>query len=98
MRTDWQRWMVTKRRKYTCFPKNAVGSSKSYGNYVKIRHTDNLETIYCHCEAVLCREGDRVSSRDVIGRVGSTGVSPGPHLHLSVLAEGYYIDPMNLYR
>lgn len=76
----------------------AVGSSKSYGNYVKIRHTDNLETIYCHCEAVLCREGDRVSSGDVIGRVGSTGVSTGPHLHLSVLAEGYYIDPMNLYR
>ena len=76
----------------------AVGSRKSYGNYVKIRHTDNLETIYCHCEAVLCREGDRVSSGDVIGRVGSTGVSTGPHLHLSVLAEGYYIAPMNLYR
>mgnify|MGYP004464257809 FL=1 len=75
----------------------AVGSSQSYGNYVKLRHCDNLETVYCHCEVVLCREGDRVTVNDVIARVGSTGVSTGPHLHLSVLAEGYYVDPMNLY-
>ena len=75
----------------------AVGSSQSYGNYIKLRHSDNLETIYCHCETILCREGDKLTVNDVIARVGSTGVSTGPHLHLSVLAEGYYVDPMNLY-
>lgn len=75
----------------------ATGSSQSYGNYVKVRHADNLETIYCHCEKILCREGERVRTDDIIALVGSTGVSTGPHLHLSVLTGGYYVDPMNLY-
>ena len=75
----------------------AVGSNQSYGNYVKLRHSENLETIYCHCEAVLCKAGDEVTVEDAIALVGSTGVSTGPHLHLSVLTEGYYVDPMNLY-
>ena len=75
----------------------AVGSNQSYGNYVKLRHSENLETIYCHCEAVLCKAGDEVTVEDAIALVGSTGVSTGPHLHLSVLTEGDYVDPMNLY-
>lgn len=75
----------------------AVGSNQSYGNYVKLRHSDNLETIYCHCEAALCKAGDEVTAEDAIALVGSTGVSTGPHLHLSVMADGYYVDPMNLY-
>ena len=75
----------------------AVGSNQSYGNYVKLRHSESLETIYCHCEAVLCKAGDEVTVEDAIALVGSTGVSTGPHLHLSVLTEGYYVDPMNLY-
>ena len=75
----------------------AVGSNQSYGNYVKLQHSENLETIYCHCEAVLCKAGDEVTVEDAIALVGSTGVSTGPHLHLSVLTEGYYVDPMNLY-
>ena len=75
----------------------AAGSNQSYGNYVKLRHSENLETIYCHCEAVLCKAGDEVTVEDAIALVGSTGVSTGPHLHLSVLTEGYYVDPMNLY-
>lgn len=75
----------------------ATGFSQSYGNYVKIRHCGNLETIYCHCSEVLCKTGDRVTTNDEIALVGSTGVSTGPHLHLSVLADGYYVDPMNLY-
>lgn len=75
----------------------AVGNSQSYGNYVKLRHSDNLDTVYCHCEKILCQKGDRVTVNDAIALVGSTGISTGPHLHLSVLADGYYVDPMNLY-
>lgn len=75
----------------------ATGWSQSYGNYIKLRHSSNLETIYCHCETILCMEGEKVTVNDVIAQVGSTGVSTGPHLHLSVLADGYYVDPMNLY-
>ena len=75
----------------------ATGWSQSYGNYIKLRHSSNLETIYCHCETILRKEGEKVTVNDVIAQVGSTGVSTGPHLHLSVLADGYYVDPMNLY-
>ena len=56
-----------------------------------------METIYCHCETILCKEGEKVTVNDAIAQVGSTGVSTGPHLHLSVLVDGYYVDPMNLY-
>ena len=75
----------------------ATGYSQSYGNYVKLQNGENLETIYCHCEDILCKTGDQVTVDDKIATVGSTGVSTGPHLHLSVLAEGYYVDPMKLY-
>lgn len=75
----------------------ATGYSQSYGNYVKLQNGENLETIYCHCEDILCKTGDQVTVDDKIATVGSTGVSTGPHLHLSALAEGYYVDPMKLY-
>ena len=75
----------------------ATGYSQSYGNYIKLQNGENLETIYCHCEDILCKTGEKVTVDDKIATVGSTGVSTGPHLHLSVLAEGYYVDPMKLY-
>lgn len=74
-----------------------TGYSQSYGNYIKLQNGENLETIYCHCEDILCKTGEKVTVDDKIATVGSTGVSTGPHLHLSVLAEGYYVDPMKLY-
>jgi murein DD-endopeptidase MepM/ murein hydrolase activator NlpD len=66
-----------------------------YGRTVKISHADNFETLYAHMsrfESGLA-PGSRVRKGDVIGYVGSTGRSTGPHLHFSVIVEGQFVDP-----
>lgn len=75
----------------------AVGSSKTYGNYIVVRHSGNLCSVYCHCSKVMGKKGDSVIAGEKIAEVGSTGTSTGPHLHLSILYSGYYVDPMNLF-
>lgn len=73
----------------------SVGPRGTYGNYVRIRHDDRFETAYAH----LSRFGDdlergqRVHQRDVIGFVGNSGRSTGPHLHYEILVDGSQIDP-----
>jgi len=66
-----------------------------YGRTVKISHADNFETLYAHMsrfETTLA-PGSRVKRGDVIGYVGSTGRSTGPHLHFSVIVDGQFVDP-----
>ena len=55
--------------------------SDSAGNYVKIKHDDNTVTTYMHFSELLVNKGDRIESGTVIGLIGSTGHSTGPHLH-----------------
>lgn len=55
-----------------------------YGNVIAIDHDDGKRTIYCHLSKFACRQGDTVQQGQVIGYVGSTGVSTGPHLHFMV--------------
>lgn len=55
-----------------------------YGNVIAIEHDDGKRTIYCHLSRFACRQGDVVQQGQVIGYVGSTGVSTGPHLHFMV--------------
>lgn len=74
-----------------------TGWSSAYGNYIVVQHSDNLQSIYCHCSRILLAEGNKVASGQTIAEVGSTGISTGPHLHLSVLVDGCYVDPMHLY-
>lgn len=74
-----------------------VGYSDSYGNFIVVRHSETLSSIYCHCSVIYKKAGAAVLAGETIAKVGSTGCSTGPHLHLSVLVNGYYIDPMNLY-
>lgn len=74
-----------------------TGWSESYGNYIVLSHGEHLSTLYCHCSRILASEGDSVKAGETIALVGTTGISTGAHLHLSVLLDGYYIDPMNLY-
>ena len=55
-----------------------------YGNCVLISHSNEFQTFYAHMESINVTSGDMISQYDVIGKVGSTGRSTGPHLHLSV--------------
>ncbi len=71
-----------------------AGRSGGYGKIVEIRHSSGLSTRYAHMSAIDVRVGQHVSTGDVIGKVGSTGRSTGPHLHYEVRRNGSTIDPM----
>jgi murein DD-endopeptidase MepM/ murein hydrolase activator NlpD len=70
-----------------------AGPAGTYGNLVIIRHDDGLETRYAHLSAVEAKVGARVEPGQVVGRVGSTGNSTGPHLHFEVRRDGKPLDP-----
>lgn len=63
------------------------------GNYVQIDHGNGVKTEYFHCNEILVKKGDKVTAGQTIARVGSTGVSSGPHLHFGVQIDGVRIDP-----
>jgi len=66
-----------------------------YGKTVIINHGNGLESIYGHTSAMLVKKGDRVSKGEVIARVGTTGMSTGPHLHFGITKNGQLQDPMS---
>jgi len=72
----------------------STGWMRAYGQTVVIDHGSGIHTWYCHCSAVLVSEGQTVSRGQAIARVGSTGMSTGPHLHFSVLRNGDFVNPL----
>ena len=72
----------------------AVGYNATYGNYVIITHHSGYKTLYGHMKSTACRKGNFVYTNTVIGYVGSTGMSTGPHLHFTVYKNGKTINPM----
>lgn len=70
-------------------------SNRGYGNLVKIRHSGNDESWYAHQSKVLVSVGQSIKQGDVIGLIGSTGLSTGPHLHLEIHEAGKAIDPLS---
>lgn len=74
-----------------------VGTSAIYGNYIVVRHSMGLETAYCHCSELLAPMGAAVRQREVIARVGSTGVSTGNHVHLEFRVNGLQANPAWVY-
>ncbi|HSM84070.1 MAG TPA: M23 family metallopeptidase [Nodosilinea sp.] len=64
-----------------------------YGNHVKIDHGYSYETLYAHLSEVAVEIGDRVERGDVVGYLGSTGRSSGPHLHYSIYRNGQAVNP-----
>lgn len=64
------------------------------GKNVKITHSDGTETQYMHLSNVLVQAGDTVAGGQLIGEVGNTGRSYGAHLHLSILVDGEFVDPL----
>ena len=71
-------------------------SKYRYGNQVIINHGDGYKTRYAHMNSISVKEGDFVNNRDIIGRVGTTGLSTGPHLHYEIIFNGKAIDPLSL--
>lgn len=74
--------------------KTAGFSSSGYGNHVVINHGYGYETLYGHMYRVKARGGQRVKRGDLIGYVGSTGKSTGPHCHYEVHKNGRKLDPV----
>lgn len=66
----------------------------SYGLYISIDHGADLETRYAHLSRLAVAAGDRVEKGDLIGYVGSTGRSTGPHLHYEVRVDGVAVNPI----
>jgi murein DD-endopeptidase MepM/ murein hydrolase activator NlpD len=64
-----------------------------YGLYVILDHGGGVSTLYAHLEATSLLDGDTVAAGGEVGRVGSTGLSTGPHLHFEVRRDGRPVDP-----
>jgi murein DD-endopeptidase MepM/ murein hydrolase activator NlpD len=75
-----------------------AGHKGYYGNYIRIRHANGYHTTYGHMSRLAAgvTEGLKVRQGQVIGYVGSTGLSSGPHLHFEVLVNSRFVDPMSI--
>lgn len=75
-----------------------AGWKGGYGNYVEIKHTNGYSTAYGHLSRIKkgLRPGMKIEQGDMIGYVGSTGISTGPHLHYEVKLNGKLINPLGL--
>jgi len=74
------------------------GPEGGYGNYIRIRHANGYETAYGHMSAFArnIEEGKRVRQGQVIGYVGSTGLSTGSHVHYEIIINSNFVDPMKV--
>jgi murein DD-endopeptidase MepM/ murein hydrolase activator NlpD len=71
-----------------------AGWNGGYGLSIMVRHARGYETMYNHLSRIAVRRGERVRQRQVIGRVGSTGLSTGPHLDYRVRKGGVFVNPL----
>jgi murein DD-endopeptidase MepM/ murein hydrolase activator NlpD len=69
-------------------------NTDGYGNKVVINHGYGFQTLYAHMVRVKAKVGQSVKRGEVIGYVGSTGKSTGPHLHYEVIKRGAKVDPV----
>jgi murein DD-endopeptidase MepM/ murein hydrolase activator NlpD len=72
---------------------NRAGWNGGYGLYIAVDHPGGVETRYGHMSRLNVVEGQTVRRGDIIGFVGSTGQSTGPHLHYEVRLNGRAVDP-----
>lgn len=73
-----------------------AGRHGGHGNYVKVDHGKGLATAYAHMSRIAVRVGQSVAQGQLLGAVGSTGMSTGPHLHYEVYRNGQPIDPRSI--
>ena len=70
--------------------------NRASGNYVVIQHSNNIQTKYLHLHKRKVRKGQRVSQKQIIGTVGSTGYSTAPHLHYEFVVNGVHRNPRTI--
>ena len=75
-----------------------AGWQRGYGNVIEIQHRQNKSTLYAHLHRIDVRKGQRVEQGQLIGQVGSTGASTGPHLHFEFKVAGAHKDPLTIAR
>jgi murein DD-endopeptidase MepM/ murein hydrolase activator NlpD len=73
-----------------------AGWNGGYGNTVEIRHENGFVTQYAHLSRIGVRNGQSVARGTVVGAVGSTGLSTGPHLHFGLRINGRWSNPANI--
>jgi murein DD-endopeptidase MepM/ murein hydrolase activator NlpD len=73
---------------------DAVGIPVGYGNYIEVAVGGSEEEIYGHLSAIYVAPNEVIRAGELIGSVGSTGSSTGPHLHFEVRIRGVPVDPM----
>jgi murein DD-endopeptidase MepM/ murein hydrolase activator NlpD len=74
----------------------AAGWGGGYGRQVQIAHGGGIVTLYGHMSSIAAAPGEPVRQGQVIGYVGSSGLSTGPHLHFEVKVNGQPVDPMTV--
>jgi murein DD-endopeptidase MepM/ murein hydrolase activator NlpD len=75
-----------------------TGFDSELGNFIIINHDSKNQSLYAHLSEILKKTGDFVTSGTVIGKVGSTGASTGPHLHFEIRSGGKKINPRSVIR
>ena len=75
---------------------SSAGWHGGYGNQVRITHANGIQTTYGHMSRIAARAGEAVRRGQVIGYVGSTGLSTGPHLHYEVYKNGRPVNPLSV--
>ena len=70
-----------------------VGKNDEYGNYIVVRHSETIYTLYAHCKELLPKVGDTINAGQVIATVGDTGNATGPHLHFEIRDGETWLDP-----
>jgi murein DD-endopeptidase MepM/ murein hydrolase activator NlpD len=65
-----------------------------YGNLVSVANGSGVRTMYAHLSSIAVRRGQRIATGALLGRVGSTGLSTGPHLHFELRLRGAALDPL----
>ena len=73
-----------------------AGRKGGYGKLVEIVHPNGYRTRYAHLSKILVRKGELVQQKEIIGKVGATGLATGPHLHYEIIKDGHHINPEHI--